>query len=109
MNAPRITDEAVEAAYDVLDEHGHNGLDCRPRAGFDQSVRAALEAALPHLAGVTPALPTRDELAAAIGPDAFDEGKKRSKHHAAVIQWAARRHMAYNAADAALALIGGAS
>lgn len=54
------------------------------------------------MARVTPAL-DRDRMAAAIDPDAFDEGKPRSKHHAAVIQWAARQHMAYTAADNLLA------
>lgn len=44
-----IPEEAVDAAIDLLDEHGHNGLDCRPRAGFDFSVRAALEAAAPAI------------------------------------------------------------
>lgn len=50
--------------------------------------------------------PTRDrvlvQLAAAIDPDAFDGNKKRSKQPAALVQWAARRHMAYEAAEKVL-------
>ena len=46
--------------------------------------------------------PARDrvlvQLAAAIDADAFDATKKRSSQPAAVIQWAARRHMAGEAA-----------
>lgn len=50
----KLTDEAVEAALDVLLDDGHNGLDCRPDRNLSVSVRAALEAALPHLEGATP-------------------------------------------------------
>lgn len=53
-------------------------------------------------------VPTRETLAAAVDPEAFDETRKRSQHPAAVVQWAARQHMAYKAADAALALLKGA-
>ena len=49
MSDPRITDEAVEAALDVLMDDGHNGLQCDPTRNFELSVRAALDAALPHL------------------------------------------------------------
>jgi hypothetical protein len=65
----------------------------------EEFVAAVMELARP--------MPTREALVRAIDPDAFDEGKSRSKHPAAVVQWAARRHMAYNAADAVLALING--
>jgi hypothetical protein len=47
---PRITDEAVEAAVDVLDDDGHNALHCTPGPDLYVTTRAALEAALPHLA-----------------------------------------------------------
>jgi hypothetical protein len=52
----KITDEAVEAALDVLMDDGHNGIECRPDRNFEVSVRAALTAALPHLEGATPTL-----------------------------------------------------
>jgi hypothetical protein len=39
------------------------------------------------------------QLAIALDRDAFDETKKRSQHPAAVVQWAARRHMAYESAE----------
>ena len=45
----------------------------------------------------------RQRLAEVLDPDAFDESKPRSKHHAAVVQWAARQHMAYQGADRLLA------
>lgn len=51
--------------------------------------------------------PARDrvlaQVAKAIDPKAFDETVKKSEHHAAVIQWAARRHMAYESAGKVLA------
>ena len=43
-----------------------------------------------------------DAAAAGYDPDAYDDTKKRSSHPAAVIQWAARRHMATEAAKALL-------
>lgn len=52
---------------------------------------------------ICPECPARDrvlvQLAHAIDPDIFDKSKKRSKHPAAVIQIAARQHMAYEAAE----------
>jgi DNA-binding transcriptional LysR family regulator len=50
----KLTDEAVDAALDVAMDDGHNGLDCRPERNFGDTMRAALEAALPHLEGATP-------------------------------------------------------
>jgi hypothetical protein len=56
----KLTDEAVEAALDVLFDHGHNGIKCYdPRSGLDATVRTALEAALPHLTDDGAALPVR--------------------------------------------------
>jgi len=56
------------------------------------------------LAAVAPApVADRQRLAEVLDPDAFDESKPRSKHHAAVVQWAARQHMAYQGADRLLA------
>jgi hypothetical protein len=50
----RITDEAVEAALDVLFAHGHNGIKCYdPKPGLDATACAALEAALPRMGGTT--------------------------------------------------------
>ena len=49
--------------------------------------------------------PSREHIAAVAAgydPDAYDDTKKRSSHPAAVIQWAARRHMATEAAKALL-------
>lgn len=63
-------------------------------------VEAVMELARP--------MPTRETLATAVDPEAFDETRKRSQHPAAVVQWAARKHMAYKAADAVLALLNGA-
>ena len=45
----------------------------------------------------------RQRLAEVLDPDAFDESRPRSKHHAAVVQWAARQHMAHQGADRLLA------
>ena len=57
----------VEAATDVLMDHGHNGIECRPEPGFDKHVAEALAAAdaaddhvcvpvkeLEHLLGLIP-------------------------------------------------------
>jgi hypothetical protein len=64
-----------------------------------------------RLAGAVLALarpmPTRETLAAAVDPEAFDETRQRSAQPAAVVQWAARQHMAYSAADAVLVLMNG--
>jgi hypothetical protein len=41
----------------------------------------------------------RLQIAKAIDPDAFNYDKPKSKQPAAAVQWAARRHMAFEAAD----------
>lgn len=46
---PVVTDEAVDAAIDVLMGYGHNGLQCDPTPCFATPVRRALEAAAPLL------------------------------------------------------------
>jgi hypothetical protein len=50
VSDPRVTDEAVDKALDVVMDDGHNGLDCRPGRNLGDTVRAALEAAMPLLA-----------------------------------------------------------
>jgi hypothetical protein len=45
IRAHLLSDEVVDRVCDVLDDHGHNGIDCRPRPGLDFTVRAALTAA----------------------------------------------------------------
>lgn len=42
-------DASVEAAWDVLDDHGHNGFDCRPDNPLDVTAEAMIRAALPHI------------------------------------------------------------
>ena len=42
------------------------------------------------------------QLAKALDPEAFDEAQKRSQQPAAVVQWTARRHMAYKSAEKVL-------
>lgn len=54
------------------------------------------------MALVTPVL-DRDRIAATLDPAAFDETKPRSRQPAALIQWAARQHMAYQGADRLIA------
>ena len=48
MTGYDLTD-AVEAAWEVLDEDGHNGLDCRPDVPTTATAERAVRAALPHL------------------------------------------------------------
>lgn len=63
--APAATDEAVDAALDVAMDDGHNGLDCRPTRDFGETMRAAVEAAVPLL-GTRPLLDRREVEAAFI-------------------------------------------
>lgn len=42
------------------------------------------------------------QLAKALDPEAFDETKERSQQPAAVVQWTARRHLAYKSAEKVL-------
>lgn len=45
-----VTDEMVDAALDVLLDHGHSGIKCYdPQPGLDRTVRAVLQGAFPHL------------------------------------------------------------
>lgn len=64
-----IPEAAVEAAIDVVMDDGHNGIQCAPDRNLAVTVRAALEAARPHIeaamcnncptdAGVTSAMRT---------------------------------------------------
>lgn len=48
MTGYDLTD-AVEAAWEVLDEDGHNGYDCRPDAPTTATAERAVRAALPYI------------------------------------------------------------
>jgi hypothetical protein len=97
----RVLKQCVNADADYYRWQGH--AEARRQLG------EKLESAGVDLAAASQArpLPTRDELARAVDPDALDDAKKRSSHPAAVVQWAARKHMAYQAADAVLTLLNG--
>lgn len=101
--APVVTDEAVEAAVDVLMDYGHNGLQCDPTPCFATPVRRALEAAAPLL-GPRPLLyrpmPTREQVAAALDPTAFVARKDDASYDQ-------RRKLTLQDADAVLALLNG--
>jgi hypothetical protein len=47
----------------------------------------------------------REQVARALDPEAFDDAQPKSKQPAALVQWAARRHIAYEYADRLLTLI----
>jgi nucleoside 2-deoxyribosyltransferase len=95
MSDPRITDEAVQRALDVFVEHRVNTKESR--------MRAALEAALPHM---TPALPTREQIAEVLW-------KYRQRSFPQAADWedvhSASRTAMLERADAVLALINGSA
>lgn len=85
--------QEIIAVLDQATAGQHRGSDTAEVRAY----RETLADALMKLAAQPVA--TRDQLAKVLDPDAFDENKPRSKQPAAVIQWAARQHMAYEGAD----------
>ena len=47
-------DDAIDAICDALDNHGHNGIDCRPDKPLDVTAETALDAALAVLQPTVP-------------------------------------------------------